>query len=128
MKKMLPYLLATLIVLTQERLFAQQFSVEPVVSSSAIDGTSRIYITPNPVHGSSYFYLQIDSCTGGNTDKLVIYTSSGYIIQSKELITQTGQNRFLITMSGFMSGYYVLRIVGKDVPAFSFSTQFLVDM
>jgi hypothetical protein len=41
---------------------------------------------------------------------------------------QNGNNRFLVNISGFDPGYYVIRLVGKDIPSFSFSTQILVEL
>ena len=102
---------------------AQQFTAESVVARPSIEGSPKIYISPNPVRGNSYFYLQIDSCDLNTTDNIVIYNSAGYVIQSRPLQMQPGNNRFLINTSGFGPGNYVVRLVGKDVPGFSFSEQ-----
>jgi hypothetical protein len=102
---------------------AQQFTAESVVPRPSIEGNPRIYISPNPIRGNAYFYLQVDSCDLNTMDNVIIYNSSGYAIQSRPLQMQPGNNRFLINTSGFGPGYYVVRLVGKDVPGFSFSAQ-----
>lgn len=107
---------------------AQQFSVEPVIAQNLPEVSSKILVAPNPLYSSSYFYIQIDSCESNDTDKLIIYNSSGYMIQSKMLKMQNGDNRFLINISGFDPGSYIIRLVGKDIPSYSFSAQILVEM
>jgi len=106
---------------------AQQFSVAAVSPQPNLAG-SKIYVTPNPLHANSYFYVELDSCEANNYDRLIIYNSSGFLIQSKLLRIQAGDNRFLINMSGFDPGTYVVRMVGKDVPEFSYSTQIVIDL
>jgi hypothetical protein len=107
--------------------YAQQFSVEPVIARPAIEGSPKIFISPNPVHGDAYFYIQVDSCEENSTGNLVIYNSSGFPIQSKPLSLQSGNNRFLVSASAFNPGNYVVRITGKDIPGYSFSTQIQVN-
>ncbi|MBS1914653.1 MAG: T9SS type A sorting domain-containing protein [Bacteroidetes bacterium] len=107
--------------------YAQQFSIEPVIARPSVEGSPKIFISPNPVHGDAFFYIQIDSCETRNTDNLIIYNSSGFPIESKPLLLLEGNNRFLVSASAFDPGNYVVRITGKDIPGYSFSTQIQVD-
>ena len=128
MKNLLRYLLIITLVMSFLYSRAQQFSAEPVSAQNLPDGSSKILIGPNPVYSSSHFFIQIDSCQTDDSDRVIIYNSSGYMIQSKLLRMQNGNNRFLVNISGFDPGYYVIRLVGKDIPSFSFSTQILVEL
>ncbi|PWT75235.1 MAG: hypothetical protein C5B59_09395 [Bacteroidetes bacterium] len=106
----------------------QQFTIEPVPPVFYGQPTAKIHVEPNPVHRNSFFYLQIDSCELNDTDRVVIYNSTGFMIQSRVIRMQAGLNRFIINISGFEPGSYVVKIFGRNAPNYTFSQQITVEM
>jgi len=99
---------------------------ETILPQAAGENVSKINISPNPVHGNTFFYIEIDSCTHNSINNIIIYNSAGFIMQNKSIELREGNNRFLINISGFQPGYYTVRMIGKNIPSFSFSEQLLV--
>lgn len=106
----------------------QQFTIEPITPVFYSQPTPRILVEPNPVHKNSFFYLQIDSCELNDSDRVVIYNSTGFMIQSRMIRMQAGRNRFIINFSGFEPGTYVVKVFGRNAPNYSFSQQLSVVM
>jgi hypothetical protein len=104
---------------------AQNTDPESVQTQASPD-VSRVTINPNPVHGNSFFYVQIDSCAGQSMDSLILYNSSGYILQNKTIELQEGDNRFQVNISGISPGFYTVRLIGRNIPGYSLSRQILV--
>ncbi|HLX91022.1 MAG TPA: T9SS type A sorting domain-containing protein [Puia sp.] len=89
---------------------------------------SGVNIAPNPVRGNSFFYIRIDSCQAEISDNLVIYNSTGFIMQHRIIQLQPGENKFLVDIRGYGPGYYTVRLVGENFPSGSISRQLLVGM
>jgi hypothetical protein len=106
--------------------YAQTDAPESVEPQSVSD-VPVFTISPNPVHGNTFFYLEIDSCRDKSLNTLIIYNSDGFIIQNKPIQLQEGDNRFLVNVAGFHSGYYIVRVVGKNIPNSSVSRQIMID-
>jgi hypothetical protein len=89
-------------------------------------GVSRVTINPNPVHGNSFFYVQVDSCLQRSMDSLILYNSGGYIMQNKTIELQQGDNRILVNIAGINPGFYTLRLIGRNIPHYSLSRQIMI--
>jgi hypothetical protein len=89
-------------------------------------GVSRVTINPNPVHGTSFFYVQIDSCETRSMDSLVIYNSSGFIMQNKTIELEEGDNRIVVNIGGINPGFYTVRLIGRNIPGYSLSRQIMI--
>jgi len=106
--------------------YGQSGDPESVQPQPAPD-VPRVTINPNPVHGNTFFYIQIDSCKTRSLNSLILYNSNGYVMQNKTIQLQQGDNRFLVNIAGFNPGYYIVQLAGRNIPNYSVSRQILVD-
>jgi hypothetical protein len=106
--------------------YAQSGDPESVQPQSVAD-VLRVTINPNPVHGNTFFYIQIDSCKTRSLNSLILYNSNGYVMQNKTIQLQEGDNRFLVNIAGFNPGFYIVQLVGRNIPNYSVSRQIMVD-
>jgi len=126
MKKWLPYYFLIIATMIGSFAGAQQVSVEAVIAGPAVSGFPRVYVSPNPIPVNSFCYVEIDSCELNDTDRIVIYNSQGFIVHTRELRMQEGNNKFLLNFSGFEPGNYTVRLYGRDIPDLSFSKQLIM--
>jgi Secretion system C-terminal sorting domain len=127
MKKYIHYLIVvTLLTCSLITGYAQIEAPESVQPQATAD-IPIITISPNPVHGNTFFYIQIDSCKNKSMNSLLVYNSDGYIVQNKVIQLQEGDNRFVISIAGLNSGFYIVRLVGRNIPNYSVSRQIMID-
>src|ERR1700742_5026053 len=120
-KAKLIFIVSTIWMLSAGVVFAQGDSPETIPPQTSGENIPRINISPNPVHGNTFFYVEVDSCSQNSINNLLIYNSSGFVVQNKNVELREGNNRLLVNISGVQPGYYVFRLTGKNIPSLSFS-------
>jgi hypothetical protein len=102
--------------------YSQNYTQEMLPVNYAIN------ITPNPGHGNFNISIENDSIQSEKTVRLVVYNSSGYIIQNRILAVQNGTNVFPVDISRYTPGNYVVRLIGDKSDPFSLSKQIVLEM
>jgi Secretion system C-terminal sorting domain len=87
--------------------------------------SGNIIISPNPVT-AHFFTVEVDSSTYDHFERLVIYSSNGFVMMNRELRIFKGTTREQIDISSYYPGNYFVRIMDVKNPFFSFSTHLLV--
>lgn len=127
MKKNIHYIIAAVFLTCSFHISFAQMEAPESVQPQATADVPKVTITPNPVHGNTFFYLQIDSCKNKSMNNLLVYNSDGYILQNKVIQLQEGDNRFLVSIAGLNPGFYIVRVIGRNIPNNSISRQIMID-
>jgi hypothetical protein len=105
MKKFIHYIIVVAFLTCSLRTSYAQIEAPESVQPQANADIPIVTITPNPVHGNTFFYVQIDSCKNKSMNSLLVYNSDGFIVQNKVIQLQEGDNRFLVSIAGLNSGF-----------------------